>query len=167
MAFRYLRDHLLNGERLRVDFSMDCCDCEVMSYMARYLMEQSIEDPFGQVDTLPHPVQWLSDNGPAYIAHKARSFARMIGIELCTSSHRNPEYNGMTELFVETFKLDYVQLSSCMMLIVYAAAKSVKRSLENLKELGRLSGKRSCSIYHKFRIFFPLKNTRIASNEKS
>ncbi len=36
-----------------------------------------------------------SDNGPAYIAHETRIFARMIGIELCTTPYRSPESNGI------------------------------------------------------------------------
>lgn len=110
-----------NGERLRVAFSLDCCDREVMSYVAttggisgdmvRDLMVESVEYRFGKVDTLPYPVQWLSDNGSAYIAHETRSFARMIGIQLCTTPYRSPESNGMAEAFVKTFKRDYVQLN--------------------------------------------------------
>lgn len=68
-----------NGERIRVAFSMDCCDREVMSYVAttggingdmvRDLMAESIEARFGLVDQVPRAIEWLSDNGPAYTAH--------------------------------------------------------------------------------------------------
>jgi len=110
-----------NGDRVRVAFSLDCCDREAMSHVAttggisgdmvRDLMVESIEYRFGKVDILPHPVQWLSDNGPAYIANETRSFARMIGIELCTTPYRSPQSNGMAESFVKTFKRDYVHLN--------------------------------------------------------
>ncbi len=110
-----------NGERLRVAFSLDCCDREVMSYVAttggisgdmvRDLMVESVEYRFGKVDVLPHALQWLSDNGSAYIAHETRSFAKAIGIELRTTPYRSPESNGMAESFVKTFKRDYIQLN--------------------------------------------------------
>lgn len=109
-----------NGERIRVAFSLDCCDREVMSYVAttggisgdliRDLMAESIETRFGLVEKAPHRIQWLSDNGPAYIARETRSFAKMIGLEVCTTPYRSPESNGMAESFVKTFKRDYVQL---------------------------------------------------------
>ena len=68
-----------NGERVRIAFSMDCCDREVISYvastagisgeMARDLMAESIEARFGLVDRVPHKIEWLTDNGSAYTAH--------------------------------------------------------------------------------------------------
>jgi transposase InsO family protein len=110
-----------SGERLRIAFSMDCCDREVMGYVAttggisgdmvRDLMVESVEQRFGKTDTLPGRIQWLSDNGPAYIAHETRRFAEMIGLDLCTTPYRSPQSNGMAEAFVKTFKRDYVQLN--------------------------------------------------------
>jgi transposase InsO family protein len=67
-----------NGEQVRVAFSMDCHDREIISYIAttagisgemvRDLMAESIEARFGLVDRLPHRIEWLSDNGSAYTA---------------------------------------------------------------------------------------------------
>ena len=109
-----------NGERIRVAFSMDCCDREVMSYtattggvsgdMVRDMMVEAIEDRFGRVDHLPHRIQWLSDNAPAYIARETKIFARMMGLEVCTTPFYSPESNGMAESFVKTFKRDYVHM---------------------------------------------------------
>jgi len=109
-----------NGERIRIAFSLDCCDREVMSYVAtiggisgdliRDLMAESVEARFGLVDKVPQRIQWLSDNGPAYVARETRSFARTMGLEVCTTPYRSPESNGMAESFVKTFKRDYVQL---------------------------------------------------------
>ena len=110
-----------NGERIRVAFSLDCCDREVMSYVAttggisgeliRDLIAESIETRFGIVDKVPRRVQWLSDNGPAYVARSTRQFARMMGLEVCTTPYRSPESNGMAESFVNTFKRDYVHVN--------------------------------------------------------
>ena len=68
-----------SGERIQVAFSLDCCDREVMSYVAttaaitgemvRDLMAESVERRFGPTALrTPNPVEWLSDNGPPYTA---------------------------------------------------------------------------------------------------
>jgi putative transposase len=111
-----------NGDRIRVAFSMDCCDREIMSYVAttggisgdmvRDLMAESIEARFGMVEKLPGRVQWLSDNAPAYIARETKNFAEMMGIDVCTTPFYSPESNGMAESFVKTFKRDYVHLNN-------------------------------------------------------
>ncbi len=111
-----------NEERIRLAFSMDCCDREVMSYVAttggisgdmiRDLMAESIESRFGKTSRLPHRIQWLSDNGPPYIARETRDFARMVGLEVCTTPFYSPQSNGMAEAFVKTFKRDYVHINN-------------------------------------------------------
>jgi putative transposase len=110
-----------NGERVRVAFSMDCCDREVMSYVAttggisgeliRDLITESIESRFGIVDKTPWRIQWLSDNGPAYIAKATRQFAQAMGLDVRTTPYNSPESNGMAESFVNTFKRDYVHVN--------------------------------------------------------
>jgi transposase InsO family protein len=110
-----------NGNRIRVAFSMDCCDREIMSYVAttggisgdliRDLIAESIESRFGIVDKVPRKIQWLSDNGPAYTARATRQFAQIMGLEVCTTPYYSPESNGMAESFVNTFKRDYVHVN--------------------------------------------------------
>jgi transposase InsO family protein len=109
-----------NGEGVRVVFVMDCCDREVISYLAstsgisgemiRDLMTEAIEARFGLVDRLPHRIEWLSDNGPAYIATETRAFAARVGLVACRTPVESPESNGMAEAFIKTFKRDYVAL---------------------------------------------------------
>jgi transposase InsO family protein len=109
-----------NGQRVRVAFSLDCCDRELISYVAtsgainaemvRDLMVQSIEYRFGSVDKAPHPIEWLSDNGSCYTAHKTRQFAKELGLICCTTPVSSPQSNGMAEAFIKTFKRDYVYI---------------------------------------------------------
>jgi len=109
-----------NGQRVRVSFSMDCCDREVMSYVAatggisgdmvRDLMIDAIENRFGSVDNIPSPIEWLSDNGSPYTATDTRKMAQDLGLYVCTTPYRSPESNGMAEAFVKTFKRDYVRM---------------------------------------------------------
>ena len=76
--------------------------------MVRDLMVESIEARFGSIARLPHPVEWLSDNGSCYTATETISFAKDRGFISCFTPVRSPESNGMAEAFVKTFKRDYV-----------------------------------------------------------
>jgi len=59
-----------NGEKVRVAFALDCCDREVMSWVATTkgidanlvgdLMMQAVEYRFGASQTAPHEVEWRS-----------------------------------------------------------------------------------------------------------
>lgn len=111
-----------NGEALQVLFSLDCCDREVMGWLAtsggvsgemvRDLMSESLEYRFGpNALNAPHPIEWLSDNGPCYTARETCEFARALGLVVCTTPTYSPESNGMAEAFVKTFKRDYVYLN--------------------------------------------------------
>lgn len=106
-----------NAERVRVAFALDCCDREVMSWIAttggiegamvRDLMVEAVEARFGQA-TPSIPVEWLTDNGSPYVARDTRAFAHEIGLLPLTTALRSPQSNGMAEALVKTFKRDYV-----------------------------------------------------------
>lgn len=108
-----------SGERVYVAFSLDCCDREAISWLAadrhldgadvRDLMAQSVERRFSSTH-VPHPLEWLSDNGPPYTAHETRHFGHGCGFVVCTTPSYSPESNGMAEAFVKTFKRDFVYL---------------------------------------------------------
>lgn len=110
-----------NGERVRVAFSLDTCDREAMSFLGTTggisaemicdLIADSVAARFGLVDQVPQPLEWLSDNGPAYTAEETRRFATALGLRVCTTPVRSPESNGMAEAFVKTFKRDYVHIN--------------------------------------------------------
>lgn len=110
-----------NGERVRIAFTLDCCDREAISWVAttggidsgdiRDLMIESIERRFGLMNRLPIPIQWLSDNGSPYTAGETRKLAREIGLVPCTTPIESPQSNGMAEAFVKTFKRDYARVS--------------------------------------------------------
>ncbi len=122
-----------NGERVQVAFSLDTCDREAMSYVAsnkgidgemiRDLMARTMHHRFGEIDVLPKSIQWLTDNGPCYVARDTVVFGRSIGLDVCTTRPYSPESNGMAEAFVKTFKRDYVWLGDL---------SSAKRVMEQL-----------------------------------
>jgi putative transposase len=117
---RWCSDHFdircWNGDVVRVIFSLDCHDREVMRFhgttggvtgkIVRDLMAETVEYRFPGVTELPRPLQWLSDNGPAYTARETIVFGRSLGFEVCTTPAYCPESNGMAEAFVKTFKRD-------------------------------------------------------------
>jgi putative transposase len=111
-----------NGEKVRIAFTLDCCDREAISWVAttgginssdiRDLMVESVERRFGLVNKLPKPIEWLSDNGSPYTAGETRALARDIGLVLCTTPIESPQSNGMAEAFVKTVKRDYARVSA-------------------------------------------------------
>ena len=80
-----------NGERVRVAFALDCCDREVMSWVATTkgidaglvgdLMMQAVERRFGTSETPTKAVEWLTDNGSCYTAAETKSFVKLLGLK--------------------------------------------------------------------------------------
>jgi len=109
-----------NGEVVRVAFALDCHDREAISWvgttagisgeMIRDMMVRCVEQRFGAIRA-PHPVQWLSDNGSIFAAHKTIEIAVALNLVPCFTPVESPESNGMAEAFVKTFKRDYVRVS--------------------------------------------------------
>ncbi|CAD6557228.1 IS3 family transposase ISButh1 [Paraburkholderia kirstenboschensis] len=76
------------GSPLRVTFALDCRDREAISRAAttgghsgdvvRDVMLAAVEQRFGTTQTCA-PIEWLSDNGSAYIDHRTRSFCSRAG----------------------------------------------------------------------------------------
>ncbi|CAM3861754.1 transposase InsO family protein [Kerstersia gyiorum] len=115
-AFEFRCD---DGSSLRVAFALDCYDREAMSWaaitaghsaeVARDVMLAALEHRFGGADHAPSSeIEWLTDNGSAYIAGKTRAFVQQIGLKPVTTPVRSPQSNGMAESFVKTIKRDYV-----------------------------------------------------------
>ena len=108
-----------NGEVVRVAFALDCHDREVISWVAttagisgemiRDMMIRCVEQRFGGIRA-PHPVQWLSDNGSIFAAHRTVEIALALNLVPCFTPVESPESNGMAEAFVKTLKRDYVRM---------------------------------------------------------
>jgi len=109
-----------SGEAVHVAFSLDCCDREAISFVAadahlngediRDLIAASVEQRFGGIRA-SHAVEWLSDNGPQFVANETRKFAADCGLLPRNTRPYSPESNGMAEAFVKTFKRDFVYLA--------------------------------------------------------
>lgn len=110
-----------SGETVTATFTKDCCVREVVAFRAwngkglpgepvREMLIEAVERRFGAVEALPpgHALEFLSDNGSAYIAHDTRKIARSLGLKPINTPVCSPQSNGMAESFVNTFKRDYV-----------------------------------------------------------
>ena len=110
-----------SGQTVTTTFAKDCCDREIMAFRAwegkglpgepvREMLIEAVEKRFGAVEAMPtgHLLQFLSDNGSAYIAHETRRIARSLGLTPVNTPVCSPQSNGMAESFVNTFKRDYV-----------------------------------------------------------
>ncbi len=121
---RWCSDHFelacRDGSVVRVLFAIDACDREIIAWsattagisgeMVRDLMVVCVERRFGTTKA-PIPVEWLSDNGSAYIAAQTSDTATALGLRLAFTPVRSPESNGISEAFVKTLKRDYARHS--------------------------------------------------------
>ena len=81
-----------SGQTVTATFAKDCCDREILAFRAwegkglpgepvREMLIEAVEKRFGTVEAVPagHMLEFLSDNGGAYIAHDTRRIARSLG----------------------------------------------------------------------------------------
>lgn len=110
-----------SGQTVTVTFIKDCCDREVIAWRAwegkglpgvpvREMLIEAVERRFGTIDDAPKELslEFLSDNGGAYIAADTRTLARSLGRKPINTPVCSPQSNGIAESFVNTFKRDYV-----------------------------------------------------------
>lgn len=109
-----------SGQTVTATFAKDCCDREILAFRAwegkglpgepvREMLIEAVEKRFGSVEAVPagHMLEFLSDNGGAYIAHDTRRIARSLGLMPINTPVCSPQSNGMAESFVNTFRRDY------------------------------------------------------------
>jgi transposase InsO family protein len=110
-----------SGQTVTAAFAKDCCDREIMAWRAwegkglpgepvREMLIEAVEKRFGAVEAVPegHLLEFLSDNGGAYIAADTRRIARSLGLKPINTPVCSPQSNGMAESFVNTFRRDYL-----------------------------------------------------------
>ena len=110
-----------SGQTVTTTFTKDCCDREIMAWRAwegkglpgepvREMLIEAVEKRFGAVEAVPagHLLEFLSDNGGAYIAADTKHIARTLGLRPIQTPVCSPQSNGVAESFVNTFRRDYV-----------------------------------------------------------
>ena len=76
----------------------------------REMLIEAVERRYGAVDAVPqtHVLEFLTDNGGAYIAQETRQIARQLGLMPVNTPVSSPQSNGMAESFANTFRRHYV-----------------------------------------------------------
>ena len=110
-----------SGETVTATFAKDCCDREILAWRAWEgkglagepvldMLVEAVERRFGMVEAVPleRELEFLTDNGSAYIAHETRGIAKSLGLKPINTLVCSPQSNGMAESFVNTFKRDYM-----------------------------------------------------------
>ena len=110
-----------SGQTVTATFAKDCCDREIMAWRAwegkglpgepvREMLIEAVEKRFGTVEAIAahHRLEFLTDNGSAYISSQTRSIARQLGLKPINTPVCSPQSNGMAESFVNTFRRDYL-----------------------------------------------------------
>lgn len=115
--------HCWNDERVYVCFAIDCCDREVIHYVAQKhdihaeviqaLMFASVERRF-DAPRAPRQLEWLTDRGSVYKSKETQAMARSLNLKPCFTAAYSPASNGIAEAFVGTFKRDYVYVNDCV-----------------------------------------------------
>jgi putative transposase len=140
-----------SGETVTATFAKDCCDREIMAFRAwlgkglpgelvRDMLIEAVEKRFGAVEALPagHKLEFLSDNGGAYIAHETRRVARLLGLTPVNTPVCSPQSNGMAESFVNTFRRDY--LSRMDLADAHTVLAQLPAAFEHFNEMHPHSG---------------------------
>ena len=99
-----------SGQTVTATFAKDCCDREILAWRAweskglpgepvREMLIEAVEKRFGTVESVPggHTLEFLSDNGGAYIAAETRQTARQLGLKPVNTPVCSPQSNGMLD----------------------------------------------------------------------
>lgn len=81
-------------------FTKDCCDREVMAWRAwegRGLPGEPVRKMLIKAVPAAHVLEFLSDNGGAYIAADTRALARSLGLKPINTPVCSPQSNGMAK----------------------------------------------------------------------
>ena len=111
-----------DGQKRRLAIILDCADRSVVAWRlapritAEDLSEvvrEAIFARFGDTRTQAQGIEFLSDNGPEYLAQSFRRDLEAWGLVPCRTPCRSPESNGVAEAFFGSLKRDYVY-QSCL-----------------------------------------------------
>ncbi len=95
------------GQTVTATFATDCCGRELMAWRAwdgkglpgepvHEMLIEAVERRFGAVEAVPvgQELEFLSDDGGAYIATDTRALARSLGLKPINTLVCSPQSNG-------------------------------------------------------------------------
>jgi len=108
---------LWSGQKLRLAVIIDCADRRVIAWklQARLtalevceLLREALFQRFAQQTHQAKGLEFLTDNGPEFIADQLQQLLMRLGLIACHTPCRSPQSNGLVESFVGSFKRDYL-----------------------------------------------------------
>lgn len=108
---------LWNGQKLRLAVIIDCADRMVIAWklQARLfaqdiceLLREALFQRFALHRHLAQGLEFLTDNGPEFIAEPLQQLLNQLGLIACHTPCRSPQSNGLVESFFGSFKRDYL-----------------------------------------------------------
>jgi putative transposase len=108
---------LWNGHKLRLAVIIDCADRMVLAWKLQprlttwdvgELLREALLSRFGQQRQLAKGLEFLTDNGPEFVAQPLQQLLNQLGLVACRTPCRSPQSNGLVESFFGTFKRDYL-----------------------------------------------------------
>lgn len=108
----------MDQQTVTVTFVKDCCDREVISFaaktgkgltgeMVRDALVTAVERRFN-APKAPGLIQFLTDNGAAYVARETGMVIAELGLKHCRTHVASPQSNGMAESMVRILKRHYL-----------------------------------------------------------
>lgn len=108
---------LWNQQKIRLAGIVDCADRRVIAWklQARLtalevceLLREALLQRFPQQPHQAKGREFLTDNGPEFIADQLQQFLTRLGRIACHTPCRSPQSNGLVESFFGSFKRDYL-----------------------------------------------------------
>ena len=108
---------LWNQQKLRLAVIIDCADRMIVAWklQARLtahdvceLLREALFHRFAQQRQQAKGLEFLTDNGPEFIAEPLQQLLNQLGLIACHTPCRSPQSNGLVESFFGSFKRDYL-----------------------------------------------------------
>lgn len=108
---------LWNGQKLRLAVIIDCADRMVLAWKLQprlttqdvcELLREALFLRFAHQRQHAKGLEFLTDNGPEFIAEPLQQLLNQLGLIACRTPCRSPQSNGLVESFFGSFKRDYL-----------------------------------------------------------
>jgi len=108
---------LWSGPKLRLAVIIDCADRMVIAWKLQprltaldigELLREALFQRFGHQLPSAKGLEFLTDNGPEFIAEQLQHLLTRLGLVACHTPCRSPQSNGLVESFFGSLKRDYL-----------------------------------------------------------
>jgi putative transposase len=108
---------LWSGSKLRLAVIIDCADRMVIAWKLQVrltaleigeLLREALFQRFGHQLQPAKGLEFLTDNGPEFIAEQQQQLLARLGLTACHTPCRSPQSNGLVESFFGSLKRDYL-----------------------------------------------------------